>query len=118
MDFTDGVRGESGFLELPVYVACEGVYSVRDVFRDVEQQAKSGVGFGSPVKVEAMTIEAPCEPRIGSKGGRIGNGLESDSGASERRVNRPETPRPTKVGQAGVDTHAGAGGDEQAVGLT
>lgn len=117
VDFADLLRREAGFLEMAVDVAGEGPDAVRHVFGQRAEQAESGVRRGLSVERQAMAVEAPGEARVGFKGGRVGDRLEGDSGPAEGGIDGPEAARPAKVGQTGVDAHAGAGGDQQAVGL-
>src|SRR5574343_38537 len=118
MDFADLFGTEAGFLELSIDVAGENPHALWHSFGQPEQFLKPGVRFCLPVQLEPMPIKAPGLARVAFEGGRVGDGFKSDSGASQRRINRPETTQPTKIRQAGVDAHAGAGGDQQAIGST
>lgn len=118
MDFADLIGSETGFLELAIDVAGEGAEPVPHVFRQIAEQGEAGVRRGLPVEGEAMAVEAPGEARVGFEGGRVGDRFEGDSGPAECRIGRPEPVRPAKIGQPRIDAHAGAGGDQQAVGST
>ena len=117
MHFADALGGETGLLELAVDVAGEYLGAVFFAGGELKQQAETGVRCSAPIEVEAVTVEAPGEPRVVLEGGGVGDRLEVDAGLAEGRIDAPETARPAKVRQAGIDAHAGAGGDQQRVGL-
>jgi hypothetical protein len=98
--FADAMVGKTRFLELPVDIAGEHETAMRQPFADPAQDGKARVGNGPPVELQAMPVEAPGEAGLALEGGRIGNLLEGDARATERRVGAPETLRAAKIGQA------------------
>ena len=79
------------------------------------QQIKPFVGCGVPVEIQAMPVESPRQARLAAEGFRVRHVLESQATLAEGRVGLPETLRSAKVRQAGIDPHAGAGGDDNSV---
>src|SRR5574343_1493534 len=75
------------------------------------------MGPGFAVEIETMTVEPPGQPGVVGKSAGVGDRFKGNAGPAERRINAPEAARPPKVGQAGIDTHAGSGGNQQTVGF-
>ena len=115
--FVDPRRIEAGTLELPVDIAGKDKGAVRQRRAPVPQQFEAGVGEGRPVQRQPVPVKAPGQRGIGAERGGRGDFGKRQPRPSQRRVGTPEAGVAAKVGQPGVDAHAGAGGDNQAVGL-
>ena len=60
-------------LELAVDVAGEYPGTMFFPGRELEQQAETGVRYGAPIEVEAVTVEAPGAARVAREGGGVGD---------------------------------------------
>ncbi len=116
MALDDLLLAEAGAPELAVDVAGEHKRALRQGTRQVEQDAEAGVRDGAAVQGQAVAIETPGQGRVGAEAGGVGDLVEGRARRAEGRVGFPETGVAAKVGQAGVDAHAGAGANEQGVG--
>jgi hypothetical protein len=77
---------------------------------------KPACGLRLAVEVHAVAVEAPGEGGVDDEPLRIGHLLEAEAELAIRGVRAPEAFRTAEIRHAGVDAHAGAGGDEQGVG--
>jgi hypothetical protein len=75
------------------------------------------VRFDLPIQVQAMPIEAPGKLRLQPKGERRGHLGETHARSRECGVGFPESVVAAEIRQAGIDAHAGAGGDDHSVAL-
>ncbi len=116
VDFADALRREAGLGEVAVDVAGEHEGVVPHCFGDAAQQGEAGVRGSGAVEGEAVAVEAPGQARVAAEGVGVGDRLEADAGLAERRIDGPEAARPAEIGEPGVDAHAGARADQQAVG--
>ena len=116
MDLADPCRGEPGRLELAVDVAGEDERALTQAGGKGKELRKATVRHGGAVEIQPVAVEPPRERRIGGERLRTGDRLEPQAAATERRIGAPEPLRAAKVGQSGIDAHAGSGGDEQPVG--
>lgn len=107
----------AGALELAIDVAGEDAVTLGHALAPAFEDREAGVRFGVPVQLQAMAVETPGQRRIGVEGVRRGDLGERHARAGEGGVGLPESLVAAKIGQARVDAHAGAGGDEQQVGI-
>ncbi len=73
---------------------------MRQAVADLAQDLETLMGDGAAVEIQSMGVETPGQAGLPREGGRIGDLLEGDTRATERRVGAPEALRPTEVGQA------------------
>lgn len=92
---------------------CAERHPVGNALQDVETFVRDR---GS-VQIETMAVEAPGGSRLRLEGVRIGNVVKIDPGPPQGRINAPKTTRPPEIRHAGIDTHAGARGNDEAVGM-
>ena len=66
-----------------------------------------------PIELEPVAVEAPGEGRVVLEPAGVREVDEPQSLLAKRRVGPPEALVAPEVGEAGVDAHAGPGGDEE-----
>src|SRR5262249_1878263 len=67
------------------------------------------------IEVQAMAIEAPGQFGIVREPARVGQRNEVEAERGIGRIGVPETLVAAKIGQAGIDAHAGACTDQQGI---
>jgi hypothetical protein len=114
--FVHPVLGKAGTLEVSVDIAGEHEGAVSQAVADVAQDFKPPMRLDAPVEVETVAVEPPGEFRIAAEGFGRGRFLEAQTGLGKRGIGAPEAFGAAKVRQAGIDAHARAGGDQEAIG--
>ena len=107
--------GKPGLLELPVHIAGKHEGAVRHLRCDSLQYREAGMRLGVAIKREAVAVETPGEMGIREEGCRARDCAEIHPGLAKGRIGGPETLVAAEIRQAGIDAHAGSGGDQQAV---
>eukprot|EP01136_Pigoraptor_vietnamica_P028151 Opistho-1_new@85360 len=109
--------GEAGALELAVDVAGEDEGAPRQPLGPPAQDREAVMRNGLPVQRQAVTIEAPGEPRVGAERAGRGDLGEVHRGPAQCRIGLPAAGVAAEVRQAAVDAHAGAGGNDERIRL-
>lgn len=117
MALFDAQLGKTGLLKLAVHIACVDESAVSHPARPALQDSEACMRRGVAVELEAVAVETPGQTLAGEKAGAVGDVLELVAVRLERRIGPPEAAFAAKVGQAGVDTHAGARADDHAIGF-
>ena len=100
VNFEDLILAVAGLLELAVDVRGDDETVLVEFRGPILQQLEAAMRFRLPIKVGAMTVEAPAESRVSFKIGWIGRPDEIDAEAFIHRVGVPEPLISTKIGQA------------------
>ena len=117
VDFANAGRIETRFGELTIDIAGKDEGAMRQARCPAAQDVETLMRHGASVERQAMSIEAPAEARIAPECVGAGGFLEVDTRLGQRRVGPPEAFAPAKVGQPGIDAHASASGNQQAIGI-
>lgn len=117
MAFVDRRFRKPGALELAIDIAGEYGKSLGFGLTPTPEQGKAGMRDGGAVQIQPMPVETPGTPDMAAKAVRVGNVLEIDTSRRQRRVSAPKSFTAPKVRLSRIHTHAGAGRDDQGVGL-
>ena len=115
MAFVHPALGEAGFLELSVHVACENENATRHAVRPPVQNREALARSSLAVKLQAVSVEAPCKFRMLRKTRRVCHVFEREALLTKRRISAPETISASKIRKARIDAHSSTRGDEQSV---
>jgi len=113
----DAFLAKPGALKVPVDVAGKHESAMRQPRRHLPQDAKPLVRRGGAVKVQAMPIKPPRQPRLIHEPPWIGDFLEAQPRAPQRRISPPQPRLATKVRQPRIHPHTRARRDDQGIGL-
>ena len=103
-------------LKLTIHVGREDEMPQWLGLRPAQKNCKSIMRDRCAIEVPAMSVEAPGQVRITAKPGGVRHLLEAKSFRPKSGIVSPEPFRAAKVGQAGINPHARARGDQQRVG--
>src|SRR5437016_195011 len=116
MNFHDMVPGKARALKMPIHVRSEREGPVFHPFRPPAQDVKSVVRLRVPIQIQAMAIKAPRQGRVVSKPAGIGQGDEIEAEFLIRRISIPKALIAAEIRQAGINSHAGTGADQNRLG--
>lgn len=108
---------EASFLELAIDVAGENADTVCHPICPSLEHGKAGVRCGVPIERKPVAVKAPCLPRIVQECGGRGYAAKLKARLTQRGIGPPEAFVAAKIRQARVNSHPGAGGNNQSVGL-
>jgi len=106
---------ESHFLEMAVNIGGEHEVSSLFLPGQRQQQGEAFMRFGPAVEVKAMPVKSPGQFGIFFEPAWIGHPGEGYSQFGDGGVCFPEAGFPPEVGQPRIDTHSGAGADQDGV---
>ncbi len=115
MDFHDLVCGKTRALKMSIDIRSEHKSPLFHLFCPPAEDLKSGMRLRLAIQVQAMSIEAPGQGRIISKPTRIGQGNEIEAEFLVRRIGLPKALIAPEVRQTRIDSHAGAGADQESL---
>jgi hypothetical protein len=102
---------------LPIDIAGGNKGTSRHRVRQFQQDPEAFMGYRATVQIQAMTVEAPCQARMSSERRGRRNRLEMEAGFPQGGICLPEPFGTTEVGEARIDAHPGACGNQEAVSL-
>src|SRR5439155_21845647 len=111
----DTLRIKPGTLKLAIDIGSENECSASHPPSPGLQELEALMRLRRAVEIEPMAVKAPSERRIAGKPLRVRQGRKAESEFLVRRIGTPEPLVAPKIGQAGIDRHAGSRGKQQRV---
>src|SRR5574337_187394 len=105
--------GKPRLLELAVDVAGVDKGAIGQLVGDRLQDGETAMRKRFPVALQAVAVEAPGEFGVVLERLRGGDLLKADARFTQGRVGPPQAFRSAEIGEARVDTHAGADGEDR-----
>src|SRR5207237_6673355 len=102
---------KAGPLKMPVHIGSKNEGAVLHSLRPGLQDAEALVRPGYPVQVKPVAVETPGQCRVGRKPTRVGQGSKAEPQPLVGRISAPEALIASKIGQSGINAHAGSGAD-------
>jgi hypothetical protein len=113
MILVDGIRTESGLLELTIDIAgdYEGISGYLP--DEIPQNSETVMRYGLAVEIQTVPVESPTTPWILFETRRRCHGFKIDARTGKRRISPPEPLVTAEVRKTGVHAESGTGNDDE-----